>query len=558
MEDNTHPPSFFKKNEYDNKTNIHITPICKPVRTQSLSTTMRLGTPLQMKRQAQSPGEGTPTPKYPMLSSPVLSIQQELIDIFASDSDILPTKTDLLNMDLMSQDSIFKNGAEFPCESRASYQIKSPEIETPTQFPFGTVNPDISQTSNQNQVKKPSPQSTNPILAHCGTHSDNQVQAPITNENLGLAAIIKLIKETVMIAMLPLKEEISLLRATITTLNQEPLPQEGQAHSLAPLTQRSLPQTQQGQFASPNIRQTAQKSQISSSAAYNASSKSWGLLNQGRQAKSYSKTLSKNLEVVKSPVPTLQPTPVVKKKELNNPAFDLARRCIGFHPITSIDVGTIGGPHIDSDSEDLKFQLAGKESIREFLHVEMNMSVLSVDDLRIKNVFYPPIGAVSRSLFCEFFSEEEASLVRKNARNLRTVDGKRSKLIDFIPRSLEDRHRAVEKEAFLIRQNDMDPTSGKSNLSTRIWLTNDIELRVRRKGDTTAWGRIEKVVLNDLPEQAPKRPWPKPDYVSRHRPETPRFPFEKSALNNKTSTSATNNQLQIDNIWNLLDDNCQS
>ena len=177
---------------------------------------------------------------------------------------------------------------------------------------------------------------------------------------------------------------------------------------------------------------------------------------------------------------------------------------------------------------------------------------LSVDALRIKNVFYPPVGSVSKTLFCEFFSEEEASLVRKNAKRLKTVNGIRAKLIDFIPRSLEERHKAVEREAYQIRQNDLDPNTGKTNLSTRIWLTTDIELRVRRKGDTTAWGKIPTTVLKDLPAQAPKRPWPRSDFLSKHRPETPRIPVSR------IPDSSKNNQLQIENIYTALADNCQT
>ena len=180
------------------------------------------------------------------------------------------------------------------------------------------------------------------------------------------------------------------------------------------------------------------------------------------------------------------------------------------------------------------------------------MSIRCVDDLRIKKVFFPQMGAASRTLYAEFFSVEESALVRKYSRNLKTVNGLRSKMVDYIPRSLADRHKFVEGEAFKIRQNNLNPVTGVPQVSTRIWFTNEIELRVRQKSDSTPWVKILPTTIENLPPLAPKCPWSKFEPVERRRPFTP------SVVRSEViPVSKETNQTEIRNIYTLLDDNCQ-
>ena len=535
MEGNADQPSFLQSVYKDETKNIHLFPVCKTGRTKSFPSSIKLGTPLKKKRSDESPDEGTPNSRRRFFS-PDFNVQHELLEMFTNDSEIIPTKADLLNMDLMSDTSMFTNEAEIPSVKVSKCQSES--LDSVIQHSEKVVGDDV------------------PV-----NRIENNCQTPRTpaNEALAHTAIIELIKEAVKSAMLPLKEEISFLRATVMKQNEKVLPQKKQGYSpsIPSSNGNTFPQIRQEQFVNTGTREKAPNSRYLNSPSYNAMSNNWGLPNQGRHAKSYSETLSRNCAAIDSSVPNLQPTPQMRIQEIKNPAFELARRCMGFHPITSEDIGKIGGFHEDNENEEQNFQSDGKDSIRKFLHYEMNMSVRCVDDLRIKNVFYPPVGAVSRTLFCEFFSEEEAAYVRKSAKNLKTVNGYRSKIVDFVPRSLEDRHKAVECEAYKIRQNNLDLATGKSNVSTRIWLTTDIELRVRKKGDPTPWGRIDKVVLKDLPVQAPKRSWPRSDLLNKRRPETPRiFPSNKSPAH-KSPIKLSSSQLKIQNIYTVLDDDCQ-
>ena len=234
---------------------------------------------------------------------------------------------------------------------------------------------------------------------------------------------------------------------------------------------------------------------------------------------------------------------------VSNPAYDLARRCLGFNPITSGHVGKFGKYHEILDDE-ARFQAAGKDSVREFLHREMEMPIDTVEDIRIKNVFYPTIGALTGKLFAEFQCEEEVALIRQHARNLKETNGVRPMIIDYIPRSLVERHKAVEREAYLIRQSEMDLEKKTSKMATRIWITNDFELRARRKGDKTPWSMIPKVVMNNLLAQGPKSDRLRSDLLNKRTPPTPFLLPPKIA---KAPTMSK----QIEGFYAVLEDDCQ-
>ena len=317
MEGKNHPPTFFQQANKIDSSKIHLFPVCRQPRSQSHSSTLRIETPLNQKRAAQSPGEGTPTRRYPRLFSPVDNIQQELIEAFASDQDIIPSKTDLINMDLMSTDSIFKIGPEASYNKLESLQ--------------GVENPSIMGANNQREVVLSEDfthfpfevKSTAIDQVNCESDSGAKIDCQAPDSQLGLAAIIKLIKETVKEAIAPLKEEICLLKEVITKQNHNLLPQERTRCSTPPSVQINVPQVQQEQFASEDIRLNSQNSQVSKSPVYNSSLQNWGLPNQGRRAKSYSQTLMNNTKISKSLVPNLQPTPAMSIPVVNKPAYDL-------------------------------------------------------------------------------------------------------------------------------------------------------------------------------------------------------------------------------------------
>ena len=77
-----------------------------------------------------------------------------------------------------------------------------------------------------------------------------------------------------------------------------------------------------------------------------------------------------------NPVQTVQEVPTIQttnqesqaNKEPNkpdNPAFKLARRCQGFNPITSRDMGRVSAHHSSIKDDEARFQEAGRKCVRE-------------------------------------------------------------------------------------------------------------------------------------------------------------------------------------------------
>ena len=229
------------------------------------------------------------------------------------------------------------------------------------------------------------------------------------------------------------------------------------------------------------------------------------------------------------------PNPVSPDKpKANNPAFNLARRCQGFHPLTSRDIGREKGYRLEIEDEELQFQEAGKACIRDFLQRQMGISERIAKDIRITSVFFPPLGASSATLFAEFHSEEEVQLIRSYARNLTTTEGYKAKLVIYIPRSLHKIHSAVEAAAFRIRDES------KNSVMTRIWIGTDLELRAKKKGDPTSWASITPIELHNLPPQTAKRVWSKIDMVEKRTPITPLPDMEEITCN-----ISTQNRFQV-------------
>ena len=201
-----------------------------------------------------------------------------------------------------------------------------------------------------------------------------------------------------------------------------------------------------------------------------------------------------------------------------NPAYQLARRCVGFSPI-NLNLNqpyTTNPDQLKKNSEE--FQEVGAKHIKEFMNKEMNMNSKTTNSLRIKNIFYPPGGALTEKLYIEFQHEDEAKEVKKHVKNLTKSENYEPQVCDYIPRSLMNRHQAVKLRAYTLRNESEEP------LQTKIWINEDIELRVRKKGDPTPWAKIPKEELLNLPDQTPKNTR-STNYnpLTENTPQTPRI-----------------------------------
>ena len=167
----------------------------------------------------------------------------------------------------------------------------------------------------------------------------------------------------------------------------------------------------------------------------------------------------------------------------------------------------------------------------------MDLSERVAGDIRIKSVFYPASGIATGTLYAEFQSEGEVEIIKQNARFLKTTKGSRAKIVNYIPKSLFNRYRAVEEKAFQIRSNDR-------SMATRVWINEDFELRKRRKGDLTPWSQIEPETLHNLPQQDPKIPKVLRDTMDTLTPQTPMWEVQQS----------TNSGFETVNNFNFLEE----
>ena len=142
-------------------------------------------------------------------------------------------------------------------------------------------------------------------------------------------------------------------------------------------------------------------------------------------------------------------------------------------------------------------------------------------------------------MYAELESEEEADLIEKTGKNLQTVNGHRAKIISYIPLSLFERYKAVEEIAFEIRQKNRNQT-------TRLWIAEDFELRVRERGSSTPWSHIIPEKLPQLPPQAPRKMHIPSDLRDMKRPQTPRSDIDSYPTQSVHSFNIYNNLREVE------------
>ena len=339
--------------------------------------------------------------------------------------------------------------------------------------------------------------------------ANSDAETPIT---------IKMVQDAINSAIQPLKEEIKALVEIIKVQNIIKQKADGCSSQLQDTQSPSLPKAR----------------------------RDWGLAGQGRKKlkklhqDSYAEKTAANIPapllLLDQPPKTKRVTNPQVSKKVNNPAYALARRCQGFSPVTSDHLKRYEVAHISVIDDEERFQKVGKDCIRDFLYEEMGISEQVARDIRIKNVFFGSAGVASAILYAEFHSEEEANIVKKNAKNLANINGKRAKIIPYIPRSLFNRFKAVEEIAYKIRCNNRE-------MATRIWVNEDFELRVRKKGESTPWSAIKPEHLENLPEQEPKVVKMDNDKMDIRRPITPRECQNPQIIHTS---------FESENIYNLL------
>ena len=371
------------------------------------------------------------------------------------------------------------------------------------------LNSQTSMSADEEKNESPSTLQAKTTVNNDDNHGEegNEELIPVKRPE----ALLGWIKEAMKEVIKPMRNEIKealkeAMREEIVALNKKLIIMNAKLH-------------QAQMIGPPALSERPKVPLMMHSPAYNQVKRGWGLPNQGKPKSPLIFEFPKDLsEQTVWPQNTRDIRDKRKPEKLmlpkSNPAYDLARRCQGFHPITSVDIEKVEEQYSEITDDEERFQLAGKQCIRDFLRTEMNVSQRVARDIRIKNVFYPKAGMVTAILYAEFETEEETDIVKRNAKFLRTVEGHRSKILPYIPQSLFLRYKAVEEIAFQIRKSD-------SSKTTRIWITNDFELRVRERGSETLWSHIAPEMLPPLPPQAPRKAVGSIDMRDQRRPHTP-------------------------------------
>ena len=482
------PPSFLHQNEKSKiKNNIRIEPLFKSRRSSSCSSVIELESNMK-KRALRSPNTDQPAKR--------LLSQREDDNIYdENQAQELQTALNLRMEDRshgISNDDWFNNDYDKVDEKDSSFKTLGSDFNSSnflSEDPVPQVPKDVAHLAVMNAIQK----------------AVNEAIKPIIDQMIAKSSIQNIINE----AVDPLSQKIEELTKMVAQLTTN------KSSSSKPTKPFSRSKVHDEQIFNPNLV-------VETSAPL---------------------TFSQTLRTKPHYVPAVvrhneaQPNSTEQTIPMDNPAFELARKCQGFHPIDSRDIGRIGAVFSEIEDDEERFQETGKRCIRNFLKDEMKMSDIVVGDIRIKSVFYPPAGAGSATLFAEFYSEDEVKLIKSYSKNLVNTEAYKAKLVIYVPRSLQERLRAVEAAAFKIRRDS------SKTFMTRIWISTDIELRAKKKGDSSSWASIPPILLPSLPPQAPKRPWKNLDVLDQRTPATPYF---------------TSEDIRTFNSFNLLEDNCNN
>ena len=501
------------------KKNIRIEPLFRNRRSQSCSSTSDLETN-RNKRPLGSPNDDRPCKKKPASPRQVLLTPLSQLD----DKSDIDDGLDSSNMSESKLDQYLQTALDRRLGERSHVMTnddwfsndmdKAAEIDSS----FKTLGSDFN--SSKYLTDDPAPPVPR-VVAHLAVMNAiqvavNEALTPMMDQMVSKSSVKNIIED----AVHPLLEKINELTKSMDQLNKKS-------------TATSEPQKRF--FSSTVNNEQLLNPQYNASPSYQSNKEGWGLTDQGRKAKNPNLTLPVP-KGLKAPIPAQSKSAPISVST-DNPAFQLARKCQGFHPISSIDIGRVGANFSHIKDDEKRFQATGKKCILNFLKDEMDISDRIISDIRIKSVFFPPMGAGSATLYAEFYSEDEVKLIKSYSKNLSTTEEYKAKLVIYVPRSLQERLKAVEAAAYQIRKDS------SKTVMTRIWITTDFELRAKRKGNNASWASISPILLPNLPAQAPKRDWNKMDVLDQRTPPTPYYQSE---------------DIRTFNNFNLLEDNCEN
>ena len=185
----------------------------------------------------------------------------------------------------------------------------------------------------------------------------------------------------------------------------------------------------------------------------------------------------------KQEVPIIPHIPKISERDQ---AFNLARRCVGLFPISQEDLVRNTDIIQDCPDQNIKEQLGGAETIRDYLCVIMKMRRTEAAQLNIIRLFKLSGENNTNVLYVEFTNEADLKKIRSLVGNMEKGGEVDPTLVNFIRKVIQHEYDKVAQRAY--KGRTMCPKN-----SSKIWITNRFELRLRPKGDFTPWNKIPEV-----------------------------------------------------------------
>ena len=189
----------------------------------------------------------------------------------------------------------------------------------------------------------------------------------------------------------------------------------------------------------------------------------------------------------------------VEERQMKQLASE-ARKIIGFNRIDKTDVeraGRLAGA-VDEDEAYLA-------SVKEYLRLEMKLSESVYNTLTILQVF-PPAKEEWDTLYVRFESEADVDTIYTYASNLT----RNQRLVRYIPKQFYERYRAMESEAYNLRQSEE-----KFKTRVKMGMANLILYKKRPSErnwtvvpDSLSWPSVNLIVETRQMEQTPCSPPP--------------------------------------------------
>ena len=212
--------------------------------------------------------------------------------------------------------------------------------------------------------------------------------------------------------------------------------------------------------------------------------------------------------------PPARPTKKTSKELEISAGFDLAKRCVGFSPITNADIKYQGYKEEHETLKESEFQVAGTLAARKYLTGVMKLSEECAAQMQISRVFLQNKEHLNNTLFVEVSHASDIAVIRNASANMSNSGDFRPQLEQFVPKCLEAQHKEVVNLAFAGRN---EGNEGTSKRASKIWVRKEeFELRFKDKKDPTPWANIQ-------PEQLPTLGQKRKDFNSNLRIQ---FPME--------------------------------